>query len=268
MKLGRLTGKGRTAEVYQWGEGKVLKLFYPHIPRQWVEYEARVAGLVVSSGVPAPRVEGCIEIADRAGIIYEKIDGVTLLEHLMDNPQEGVHYAKAMAALHYRIHSLTGHRLPRQIDRFSRAIRKAADILGKRKADFVLSYIASLPNPSRVCHGDYHPGNLILGKELIPIDWMNAYSGSPYSDVARTCLMLRTPHVDLYAIEQDELAHMKQVIHDAYFEEYLRLSGAGRCEVEAWFLPVMAARLKEEVPGEREWLVNEIDKRLVSLRFR
>ena len=49
------------------------------------------------------------------------------------------------------------------------------------------------------------------------------------------------------------------------FEEYLRLYGADPREIEQWFLPVMVARLREEVPGEKEWLINEIDKRLMSL---
>ena len=267
MKLGRLTGKGRTAEVYQWGESRVLKLFYPHVPRQWVEYEVKVARLVVSAGVPAPRVDGCVEISGRAGIIYERIDGTTLLEHLMDKPQEAILYAKRMATLHYQIHCSTGHELPRQEDRFSRAITETAGILEKSKVNTILSYMNHLPNPSRVCHGDFHPGNLMLGKELIPIDWMNAYSGSPYGDTARTCLMLRSPYApdELSILEQDEITHMKQVIHDVYLEEYLRLSGADPREIEQWFLPVMVARLREEVPGEKEWLINEIDKRLMSL---
>ena len=72
MKPGRLIGKGRTAEVYEWDEGWVLKLFYPHIPRGWVSYEAKVGSLVFDAGAPAPRVGGCVELGDRAGIIYEE----------------------------------------------------------------------------------------------------------------------------------------------------------------------------------------------------
>ena len=267
MKPGRLIGKGRTAEVYEWDEGWVLKLFYPHIPRGWVSYEAKVGSLVFDAGAPSPRVGGCVELGDRAGIIYERINGTTLLEHLMEKPQEGVLYAKQMAALHYRIHCSTCDELPRQGDRFSRAIMQAADILGEDKARTVMEYLDRLPNPSKICHGDFHPANLMLGRDLIPIDWMNVYSGAPCSDVARTCLMLRTPHVpqELSIVGQNGLIRLKQAIHDAYLEEYLRLSGSEPHEIEAWFLPVMAVRLREEVPGEREWLIAEVDQRLQCL---
>ncbi|NLA59251.1 MAG: phosphotransferase [Firmicutes bacterium] len=267
MQLGRLIGTGRTAEVYQSGEDRVLKLFHPHIPRHWVDYEARIGSLLYSAGVPAPRVDGCVEIGDRAGIIYERIDGTTLQEHLLDRPEEVILYAKRMAALHYQIHSSTCRELPPQRTRFSTAIIKAADILGDSKVITILSYINRLPNPFRVCHGDFHPANLMLGKDIVPIDWMNAYSGSPAGDVARTCLMLRSPHVpeELSILDHEELTHLKKVIHDVYLEEYLHLSGADPFEIEAWFLPVMAARLREKVPGEREWLLAEIDKRLRSL---
>ena len=56
----------------------------------------------------------------------------------------------------------------------------------------------------------------MLGKELIPIDWMNAYSGSPMV-IQPECLMLRSPYApdELSILEQDEITHMKQVIHDA-----------------------------------------------------
>lgn len=54
---------------------------------------------------------------------------------------------------------------------------------------------------------------------------------------------------------------VKQIVYNAYLSEYLRLSKATAGEMERWILPVAAARLRENVPGEREWLLAIIKHR-------
>jgi hypothetical protein len=55
---GPMIGEGRTAEVYLWGDGEVLKLYRAGYPAQWVDYEAKVARLVFEAGLGAPAVAG------------------------------------------------------------------------------------------------------------------------------------------------------------------------------------------------------------------
>jgi hypothetical protein len=40
--MGRLLGQGRTAEIYAWGEGQVLKLFVPGWPDEAITRESAV----------------------------------------------------------------------------------------------------------------------------------------------------------------------------------------------------------------------------------
>jgi hypothetical protein len=47
-----------------------------------------------------------------------------------------------------------------------------------------------------------------------------------------------------------------------YLNEYCRLSRAKLEDIDRWMLPVAAARLREDVPGERDWLLRLIDDRL------
>ncbi len=42
MPKGALVGIGRTAEVFDWEDGWVLKLYRAPIPRAWVEHEAEL----------------------------------------------------------------------------------------------------------------------------------------------------------------------------------------------------------------------------------
>lgn len=47
---------GRTAEIYTWEEGQVLKLFQDWFSADGVEYEAQIARAVHTSGLPVPAV--------------------------------------------------------------------------------------------------------------------------------------------------------------------------------------------------------------------
>jgi thiamine kinase-like enzyme len=61
----------------------------------------------------------------------------------------------------------------------TRAIRNAPH-LGDTLREKALSYLAALPDDKKICHGDFHPGNvLITDKGAIVIDWMTASSGNP-----------------------------------------------------------------------------------------
>src|SRR3546814_7594415 len=55
-----------------------------------------------------------------------------------------------------------------------------------------LPILDALPDGDRLCHGDYHPGNVIetAGGPVV-IDWPAVTRGHPDADYARTLLLLR-----------------------------------------------------------------------------
>ena len=67
---------GRTAEIYPWTEGWVLKLFYEWFPRDGAAYEARIARAVHAAGLPVPAAGNLVEVEGRMGLEYERVDGV------------------------------------------------------------------------------------------------------------------------------------------------------------------------------------------------
>ena len=75
MEPGPLLAKGRTAEVYAWGEGKVLKLFVEGRGADQVEYEFALAQKIAAAGLDIPAAFETREIRGRHGIIYERITG-------------------------------------------------------------------------------------------------------------------------------------------------------------------------------------------------
>ena len=115
---------------------------------------------------------------------------------------------------------------------------------GRRGA--LLARLAAMPDGDRLCHGDFHPYNILgsLGHETV-IDWLNASRGVPAADACRTYVLLRTaaPHVA-----------------SGYIDAYVQASGESRDAILDWLPLVAAARLAEGVPEMSE-LLKMLDER-------
>ena len=51
-----IVGRGRTAEILAWGDGRVMKLYLAGSGREYVRREAEVSRLAHRAGLPAPAV--------------------------------------------------------------------------------------------------------------------------------------------------------------------------------------------------------------------
>lgn len=107
MELGPLIARGRTAEVYRWAKGRVIKLFQEDMPFDAIEREYIASRFVYESGLPVPCVGELLCIGNRWGIEYEEITGVTLLQHVMQAPCQFSYVPKLLADLHMRVHKLS-----------------------------------------------------------------------------------------------------------------------------------------------------------------
>jgi aminoglycoside phosphotransferase (APT) family kinase protein len=265
MNIGALIGRGLTAEVFEWGEGRVIKLFFPSVTPDWIDREAKLGAIAAAAGIPSPSVYETVEVEGRKGIIYDRLNGSSMLKLIQAEPGNTGLYGRQMAELHARMHrSDSTGKLPLQKEIIAGAVRDSAALLGER-AKRICEYLRAMPEGRSICHGDFHPDNIIVcGESVGIIDWMNAYAGDPLGDAARTCLLISSPYItpDIPVSLAPVVAEVKRVLLDNYREEYLRITGAQLDELKAWMLPVSAARLRENVPGEREWLMCMIDELL------
>ncbi len=78
--LGTPIASGRTAEVYAWGDGAVLKLFFPSVSPADVELERHHASVAGECGVDTPAVYETVRKGNRLGLVYGRVDGRTLLK--------------------------------------------------------------------------------------------------------------------------------------------------------------------------------------------
>lgn len=267
MEKGKLLGKGMTAEVYAWGEDKVLKLFLDKYNNEWVKREAVIGQKIHEAGVPSPAVFDMVEIDGRKGIIFERISGKTITDSLMKEPLMFCNSVYQMAEFQYKIHTCSAEGIPSQKERFAYAIHLSSEILGD-KVKKILDYVDRLPDGNQICHGDFYLSNIMVSNnKFVAIDWSSGYRGDPAGDVAKTCLIISSPAV--LPGTPDILGAMslypKWLTYWNYLYEYMRISKIKFENIDAWMLPVAAVKLKDKIPGEEKWLMKMINNRLEQL---
>jgi aminoglycoside phosphotransferase len=95
----RLIAAGRASEVFDLGDGRVLRRFKSggHSQR-----EALVMRHARAHGYPVPEV---LEVTPDA-LVLEKVDGPTMLEAAGGQPSEMAEHASALAQLHRELHEI------------------------------------------------------------------------------------------------------------------------------------------------------------------
>lgn len=247
--------KGRTADVYLWDDMHILKLFHNWFGLENIQYEQAIARAVHASGVGAPQVGEIVQVEDRSGLIYELIPGVSMLDLILRRPWKVTGYARRLARLHARMHAcLFDAGVPDQRSRIQRKIHHA-QALSAPTRERLLEALSHLPDGDRVCHGDFHPANvLVAGEQETVIDWIDASRGNPLADVARTSI-LALGAAETMQTSNPFLKTFTKILHSAYLRYYFILRPGGEQEYRRWLPVVAGARLSEDIPELEQWLV-------------
>ena len=249
---GPLLAGGRTADVYAWADGAVLKLMRPEFGPRQAKQEAAVARMAAEAGIGAPAFGGLVTHDGRVGLIYERIDGPSMLEALAARPETAEGLAGELGRLHASIHAVEAPALPGVRETLSRDIGSAA--VDARVRDAALRRLEELPDGSNLLHGDMHPGNVIRALEgPRTIDWIQASRGTPAADVARTLFLLRDSGMDpsLPVDQRAMLDQRRAAFADAYLAAYRAVRPIDPADVARWRLAVLVARAAEGVAPER-----------------
>lgn len=247
--------EGRTAEIHIWDDRLILKLYREWCPPDWVEYEAQVAGAVYTAGVPSPEPGEIVEVDGRRGLLYERLEGVSMLQDMNARPWMLWKHARSLAELQAGIHqkSITGLRSYK--DRLRYDIGTAAQVADALRKKLLVT-LDALPDGANLCHGDYHPGNVFLTSEgPIVIDWMTACSGSPWADVARTSMILSIGAKAAGKQVSPFIRMAIQIYHRTYRNRYQSLLPDTTNELKRWSPLIAAGRLNEDIRPEREALI-------------
>jgi Ser/Thr protein kinase RdoA (MazF antagonist) len=237
--LGEKVGEGAFADVHAWAAGQVLKLFKAAIPQRVGMHEARMTRAAFAAGAPAPEVLDEVTLDGRFGIVLSWLDGPTLLHLLRTGAMTPQQAGAILAILALSIHKM--HPPPNVLllrDWMDLTLRRYSDKLPKRIATGILPWIEHLSPGDGLCHGDLHPGNVIMtadGPRLI--DWLGMVRAPPALDLAISHIILSEIAPDL-ADDPDR----PRAVNAAMQSEYARLVGMSPAALTAAtepYLPIV-----------------------------
>lgn len=236
--IGRLVAAGNVAEVFEWGS-RVVKLYRSPLAKQAAFREAANHAIVEQLGLPVPPVWGARQIGGRWGIVFDHVKEPSFAERMRENPGVVSQYLETIARLQARVHDHLAHQFGSLKSRLATNINRT-EFLEEPRKEILLSRLAAMPEGERLCHGDFHPIN-VLGDASRPviIDWPDACQGDPAADVCRSYLLLK--------FHAEEIA-------DLYLDAYCRIRDRMPEKILGWLPLVAAARLAENVPDELDRL--------------
>lgn len=268
MTMTQLTApiaKGRTSELYDWDAEHVLKLYHTWCPPHWVEHEAHVARVIAEAGIPTPAAGQVVEIDGRRGIVYERVVGISMLDDMRKRPWLLLRHARSLADLQAQFHRLTVPGLHAGRDSLRHSIGRTPHLPEAQRAQ-VLNVLETLPDGQTLCHGDFHPGNvLISARGPVVIDWMTASLGSPWADVARSSMLLTVGVKAAGDMVNPAIRLLSGQFHQAYLNRYRSLVHDGQAELARWQPVIAAARLDEQIEPERSALLRMVSDGLEAL---
>lgn len=250
MEIGKLIGVGNTAEVYEYKEDKVIKLFYEGYQNESVDKEFNNAILIKDKDFAKPNVYALVNFNNRDGIIYDKVDGQSLLDELMKT--NDINYGgKVLSQVHLEILKESGIGL----DSFYEIIRNSIiwnlDFSESKKVK-LLHILESLPEGNTLCHGDFHPGNILRCEDkTYTIDFMNLCYGNPYFDIARTVYLVEMTPIPEDILDKEQFLDLKKAIAAIY----LKFMGINRQDLSDYIILILVRRLNEGISKEEKNMI-------------
>ncbi len=242
--MNAIIGRGNTAVIYEWEEGRVLKLFHPGYSKESVDREFKNALAIDRMDFGKPKVYGTYCYREQWGILYEKAEGENLLDYLA-RTVDLKNCARYMAGLHKAIlrNKITDAEDYRKFLRYH--IENISLSCAKIREE-ALQILDRLPEGDTLCHGDFHPGNIIMANDSVKvIDFMNLCRGNYLYDVARTVFLVEYTPVREDAGERESMLLLKKTLADLY----LLQMEVTRDMIQDYLSVIIAARI-HECPGE------------------
>ena len=257
--------EGREAEIFEWEGCKVLRLMRAGRGQESVDMQARALNAAHNAGIVVP-VPGDTTIVDgRHGLVMERIDGLDLLTLLGRKPwhiwSAGITTGRLQAEMHEVV---APEGLPNLKDRLKRRI-ETSDRVPSEVATFALDILAELPDGDRLCHGDFHPGNIIKtdGRHVI-IDWSDVAMGDPVADFARSQLLIQLgePPPGAPFLVQTLSGVGRGALGLAIRRGYRSRRAVDVTLLRRWEVSVIAGRLTTDIKEERPKLLKLLKERL------
>jgi tRNA A-37 threonylcarbamoyl transferase component Bud32 len=261
----RIIGQGREAEVFECPDGRVLKLLRASRPRTGLAFEIAALEAARSAGVSVPQVYEEVVIDGRTGLMMQRLDGTDLLTTIGRKPWLVFRCGRLTGEIHARINA---GRAPASLPAVKDVMNRGLAHLASSQptlAEWVGGILARLPDGDALCHGDFHPGQLMLsGDRYAAFDWSGAKRGDPLFDYARTRVLLsmgEPPPGTQLALRL--LAKIgRRLLISSYIRAYERHARepVDEARVRQWEIVNLAVRTHDGVPAEGPRLLRRLQR--------
>jgi hypothetical protein len=220
-----------------------LKLFKSGFPRRHSWWEARMTRAAFAAGAPAPELFDEVSLEGGFGVVLRRLDGPTLLQLSRSGAVTPEQTGAILATLAISVHKLACPPDVLSLRNLMNGSSRLSDgTLPKHIATGILALIERLAPEDGLCHGDLHPGNVIMttdGPRLI--DWGGATRAAAGLDLA-CCHVI---HCEL-APENVADPERPRATDAAMQSEYARLADvslAALTEAMEPYLPISRVRV-------------------------
>lgn len=265
VPLGQKVGAGRVAEVFLYGDTDVIKLSRVPGPPTVFEAEAAAQRAAAAAGLRVPEVRGIQEVDGRPGLVMARLDGIDGLTAAERQPWRIWSIGRATGKLHRELARTPAPAgLKNLKDRLRHDIGQSRRV-PERARGRVLSLLEAAPDGDRLCHGDFHPGNVIETRDgPVIIDFSGASSGDPLADHVNALIILSAgaPPPGLSRRERMLIAVGRDLFAAAYRSGYRAAGPVDEASARRWKPVIVARRLSEGIPEERNSLLRMLSRSL------
>ena len=225
---------------------RIIKVFNPEHGKSNVFNEAHCQSIVEETGLDVAKVLEVTEVEGKWALSIERIQGRTLASLMKEHPDQIKTYMEQFVDLQLEMHSKTATQLPLQKEKFAAKIAETKEDVNATIRYELCTRLDSMPNHTKLCHGDFNPTNVIVGDDgkMTIVDWAHATQGNASGDAAGTYLQ--------FALEDQKLA-------DLYLDLFCEKSDTAKQYVQKWMPIVAAVQLSKGIETERDFLMNWID---------
>jgi len=259
----KLIASGGQADIYELDNDRILRVLRNPEDKTFALTEFEVMKTLKKMGKEVPVVYDFVNVEGKAAIVMERIYGETMLIQMKKKIYKLFAQVKKLASLQIEsAGSAKGLNLISIKQRATHLISKA-EMLDSEMKKFVIDIIEELPEGEDICHGDFHPGNIIISEDkYYIIDWFGVTAGRKLSDIAHTFILLKnTPKIEnISKMEHFITKTIGNRIAGSYISNCNKIEPFEWSEFSKWMVVRAAERVFYGMPSEKANLIRFIRK--------
>lgn len=241
--LGKLLMSRPNKKIYQKGSCLIKVFNHNLVSKADVLAEAEIQSRIENTGLDIPKIQEVFKEGDDWCISSDFIEGKTMQELMDENPDKEDVYLEQFLDLQIKMHAISVPKLPGLTAKFQEKISSSKGIVPATTRYELHMSLDSMPKHEKLCHCDFNPTNIILGKDdkYYITDWAHACKGNGSADVAITYMWFGLSG-------REDLAKK-------YIAMFCKKTDTAIQYVQKW-MPIVAAGMIQNYEGkEREYLL-------------